>query len=193
MNPFDPTTDLRVLIACEDSAAAGQACAVLECLGRNCEPDGRLIYQWWNFEVLAITLLREMASREAAAADLVVIAVHGQGKLPRAVNAWITQWLNLRKGRRGALVALLDSDSKDSDDPTRLILQLKKSAALGQMDFFVNRSHGEAETGDDTRFGDAARQFVMASIRRPNLNCRAEEATLATNGTTFHDRSWRQH
>src|ERR1017187_5882789 len=58
MNPFDPTTDLRVLIACEDSAAAGQACAVLECLGRNCEPDGRLIYQWWNFEVLAITLLR---------------------------------------------------------------------------------------------------------------------------------------
>ena len=142
MKPFDPTSDLRVLIACEDPAAAERACAVLERLASNCQAEGRLIYQWWNFEVLGITALRALATQEAAAADLIIFAVRGHKHLPGVVDNWINRWLDLRNGRRGALVALLDVGRKPASDSDGIVSQLKKSAALGNLDFFAETIGG---------------------------------------------------
>ena len=166
MLPFDPANDVRVLIACEDSTAAEQACALLDCVGRDCEPAGRLIYRWWNFEVLAISSLRELASYEAAAADLIIIAAHEARKLPPGIANWITRWLDLRKGRRGALVALLDSNLATQDAPRAVCMKLKASAARGHLDFFaVTDDAGEARE-IDAWFSKTTRHFIQTSIAK---------------------------
>jgi len=138
--PFAPGKDLKVVVACEDSAAAQQVCELLARIGHNSGPEGRLIYSWWNFDVLAIAQLRTLAAEEAAAAGMIIIAARERPNLPVGVVDWIKRWLDLRQERGGALVAVLDSDRTKPEVSEGILLQLKKSAALGQMDFFVTRA-----------------------------------------------------
>jgi hypothetical protein len=158
----------NVVIACEDAATAAPACEVLGLVQRLFEEEGRVIFRWWNFEVLAIASLRELASREAATADLIIVAAHDSRTLPPEVADWMKRWLELRKNRPGALVAVLHSALKKSDFSKGMLLQLKKTAALGHLDFFANSSQGAEQRGR-TRVGgagEAARQFVMACKNR---------------------------
>ncbi len=160
MEPFDPTMDVRVLIACEDSTTAGPACGLLESLGHDCGPDGRLIYRWWNFEVLTIATLREMASREAAKADVIVLTIQHARRLPREVADWMKRCFELRDGRRGALVALLDANFSPTDISGGIGLQLRELAASGNLDFFASTAHlGKDRTGI-AQFNEATRRFT---------------------------------
>ena len=47
----------------------------------------------WNFEVLRISDLRNVASTDAAGADMILIATRGAGELPEEVKDWIDGWL----------------------------------------------------------------------------------------------------
>ncbi len=185
MQPFDPAKDVRVVIACEDSTAAEQACALLDCVGKDCGAGGRLIYRWWNFEVLAINSLRELASYEAAAADLIIIAAHESGKLAPGIRDWITRWLELRKGRGGALVALLASTPEVTGAPKVVFSKLKASAARGHLDFFAATCDPEAAREIDAWFSQQTRNFIVTSIsrsRNPEASRRSRSRQLSTPG-----------
>jgi len=179
MEPFNPAIDVRVLVACGDASTAEQACALLHCVGRDCGSEGRLIYRWWNFEVLAINSLRELASFEAAAADLIIIAAREGRKLPCGIADWMARWLELRNGRRGALVALLESDreaSGASGTPEAVFSKLKAAAAEGCLDFFASRINPGQAGGIDAWFSKTTRRFILTSITRaPHLEARRKE------------------
>ncbi len=145
MQPFEPAKDLKVVVACESSKAAGRVCAVLEVIGRNCEMEGRLIYSWWNFDGLTVAALRKLAAMEAAAANIIVIAAHDQEELPEEVINWLNQCLAMTEFHPRALVALLDLDTANKKVSQVIISQLKKVAEWGQMDFFANGTEGELE------------------------------------------------
>jgi hypothetical protein len=119
---------------------------VLESIGHNSGLEGRLIYGWWNFEVLAISSLRAVASREAAAADLVIIAVHDLRMLSQKVADWVQSWVVSRKDRTGAMAVMARSDGKDPDN-AKALAQLKELAEMGRMDFLFQTSHGDAMRG----------------------------------------------
>jgi len=161
--PYEAGKDFSVVISFADSGTAARASEVLQLLGRNLKAEeGRLFHQWWNIEVLAFTSLRELAAAEAAAADMIIIGIHEGRELPEMIVAWMKRWLNLRKDRPGALVALLDSGLKKPDASQGIIAQLKQAAALGQMDFFATRAKEDRDTGVARKAGGAARQFVTA-------------------------------
>jgi len=160
--PYEAGKDLSVVIACEDSAAAAPACEVLELVEENLKDEGRLFYQWWNFEVLAIASLRDLAAAEAAAADMIIIGIHEEQSLPQEVTAWMKQWLGLRKDRPGALVALLDPDLKTTDASQGVLSHLKQAANFGHMNFFATRAKEGGDAGMARRASEAARQFVRA-------------------------------
>lgn len=145
MAPFEPAKDMRAVIAGEGSADAAKVCAVLERIGRDCQTEGRLIYSWWNFDGLTITALRKLAALEAAAADMIVIAVRDREELPDAVVNWLSQCLAMAEFRPRALVALLDAENGKEGASNVIISQLKKVAEWGQMDFFANGSEGGLE------------------------------------------------
>jgi len=138
--PYEEGKDFRVVIACEDSSTAPSACEVLEMIEQNLKAEGRLFYQWWNFELLAITSLRDLAAAEATTADMILIDIHDRRELPRMVTDWMNQWLGCRKDRPGALVAVVDSDLKKPSSSRDIILQLKKAAAAGHLDFFASQA-----------------------------------------------------
>lgn len=160
--PYEAGKDFSVVIACADSSTVAPACEVLELIEEILTDEGRLFYQWWNFEVLTVNSLRELAAAEAATADIIIIGLHeGQG-LPQEATDWMKQWLGLRKNRPGALVALLDSDLKTTDASQGILAHLKQAAAFGHMDFFATRAKDERDSGVVRWAREAARHFVLA-------------------------------
>lgn len=143
--PYEAGKDFSVVIACEDSSRAPSACEVLELVEQNLNHEGRLFYQWWNFEVLAISSLRELAAAETATADMILVDIQEARELSEIVTDWMNQWLAIRNNRPGALVAVVDTDRKKPDISHGMLLQLKQAAALGHMDFFVSRARGGGE------------------------------------------------
>ena len=139
--PYQAGKDLNVVIACEDSALAAHVCEVLELLEGNLTKKGRLLYRWWNFEVLTCATLRELAAIEAASADIILFGIHEGRALPAPITDWMQRWLKLRRHRPGAVVAVLAASLKTPATATgNIIVQLKKVAAQGQMDFFATRA-----------------------------------------------------
>lgn len=181
MGPFDSAKDMRVVIACENSTAAAQACAVLERIGGNCEAKGRLIYSLWNFDLLAVTALRKLAIREAAAADMIVIAAHDRAELPEEVMDWLNHYLALGDYHSKALVALFDLDTQKKGASQGIISQLKQVAEWGRMDFFANGTEVELD-GADRGTSAAARQFVTAQGYGRNTDCRVESGGAGAKG-----------
>lgn len=120
--------------------AAPRACALLERVGRDCGTEGRLIYSWWTFGVLASAPLRQLAAQEAAAADMLMIAAREGPGLPDGVSNWVRQWLHNKAHhpRRRVLVALLEPDKKQYGAPNGVLAELKELAALGAVDFIAN-------------------------------------------------------
>jgi hypothetical protein len=159
--PYEAGKDFSVVISFVDAATAERAGQILQLLGQNLKgEEGRLFHQWWNIEVLAFTSLRELAAAEAATADMIIIGLHDGRELPEMIASWVKRWMNLRKDRPGALVALLNTKSKKTDAALGILSQLKQATALGHMDFFATGAMGERSTGVARRASEAARQFV---------------------------------
>lgn len=173
MEAYKPGDDLKVVVACESSKNAETACALLARLAHNNEAEGRLIYSWWNFEVLAIGSLRKLAAGEAAAADMIIIAAQDGPKLPEEIIDWMSLWLATGEQRCRALVALLDSAAPKAGVAAGIGSQLKKVAELGLMDFFAKGTEAKLEAA--LKRGAAPPSGKLAW--RPGLyatNCRTE-------------------
>jgi hypothetical protein len=162
--PYEAGRDLNVVISCQDKVTTLRTCAVLGLLERHLHEAGRLVCRWWDFEILGIHALRELASREAAAADIVMIGIHEGRELPEMVDAWMKRWLELRKDRPGALVALLEPSLEKSNASPGIQLQLRQAAALGHLDYFGNSSLGGEERGGIPWISEAARQYAKACM-----------------------------
>ncbi len=172
MDPFEPGRDLKALVACESSADGQTATELLGRLASGSGLGGRLIYCSWNFELLTNASLRRLAASEAAAAAMIVVAARAEPPLPEKVVEWISLWLAVNDNHSRALVALLDSGAAPSATSGAL-LQLKKAAALGRMDFFAKGT--DAKLDAMLKRGAASPPGNLAW--RPDLyatNCRAE-------------------
>ena len=99
---------------------------------------------------------------EAATADMIIIGVHEGRALPETVDTWMEQWIALRKGRPGALVAVLVADLKTPDASGGILAQLKQASALGRMDFFATRAKEGRDAWLAQGASDVIRQFVLA-------------------------------
>jgi hypothetical protein len=176
--PYESGQDFSVMISFDDDVTAKRADEILGMFEQNLRDEqGRLFHQWWNVDVLAFTSMGELAALEAAMADMIIIAIHDGQELPETVADWLKRFLERRKGRPGALVAILASDPQMPDLSQGVLAQLQQAAASGHMDFFATRVNadwdkagkGEArriEAGRDegmTRVAsEAAEQFVLA-------------------------------
>ncbi len=175
MDPFEPGRDLKVLVACENFAAGQAAVGLLGRLASGSEFGGRLIYSSWNFELLWNSSLRRLAADEAAAAGMIMVATRAKPPLPESVVEWMSLWLAANDSHSHALVALLDADADASISPatSRALVQLKKAAALGRMDFFAKGTDAKLDAilqrGAVSPSGNLAWRSDLYAT-----NCRAE-------------------
>ena len=62
----------------------------------------------WNFPILAISHIGNLASQVAAKSDVVILSLRGDAELPDEIKEWIETWSQLIADNDPALVLLVD-------------------------------------------------------------------------------------
>ena len=132
---FDLHPPFNVVIAYEDLETGKHAKLtydyLMEHLGEQCSFSN----QMWKFDVLGIPKLCEMAARDAAAADIIILSMHGHDDVPQPVRDWIELWLG-QQPNAIALVALFDVPCLGACQFGRIRSYLADVARRGNMELF---------------------------------------------------------
>jgi hypothetical protein len=121
-----------VLIAYEDFETGKNGKKTFDFLVNHLGEDFVFSNQMWKFDILSVPKLREMAAKDVAEADIIIVSAHGQSDLPDDVKAWIELWIK-EKLQAVALVALFDRE-QFLDNPARSYLAGVASRA--NLEFF---------------------------------------------------------
>jgi hypothetical protein len=122
----------NVVIVYEDFETGKHAKKTYDFLVEHLGDECVFANQMWKFDVLAVGKLKEIAAKDASAADIIIVSAHGSGDLPPEVKAWTEAWLK-EKTRAIALVGLFDSPEY-LDNPARSYLA--GVARRAQIEFF---------------------------------------------------------
>jgi len=119
-----PTPDdstFNVVIAYEDFDTGKHARKTYDFLARHLGEEYRFSNQMWKFDVLGVPKLKQMAAKDAVAADIIIISAHGTNELPPEVKGWIELW-SKEKVHAMALVGLFDA-GECAHNPVRTYLE----------------------------------------------------------------------
>src|SRR6267142_2760014 len=128
--------NFSVVIAYEDLHAGKNARRTYDHIAHELGYDCQFINEMWNFDVLALPRLREMAANDACQADMIIIACHGDKPLRDSVKAWIEVWMT-EEVNAITLVALFDSASLSSSASHEIREYLAQAAGRCNIEFFA--------------------------------------------------------
>jgi hypothetical protein len=155
---LDITSTIQVVIAFEDLAAGKRGKQVYDYLTHRLT-DFEFDHEVWKFSALECPRLLESAARQAAAADIIMLAVHGHKQLPEQVKNWIEMWLG-QNGNPMALVVLFDRECEDSPEMSKTRQYLEEVARRGKMDLFMQPQKAAEPGSQQSRFHfDLGEQF----------------------------------
>jgi hypothetical protein len=138
--PIPPLLDVTILY--EDFGTGLRAKRSLDLLPESLRANAKLSTKLWRTELLSDPFLCEQAAREAAAADVVILSMHGRSALPAEVQAWLRCWLRHKEERPYALGLLLDPTEVNEGRGNPVVDYMQQLAATARVDLF----HGFAET-----------------------------------------------
>lgn len=105
---------LEVVVIYDDLDAAGRAKHSLEELPLGRAPAPLFSTRLWKVELLENRFLREQAAKEAAMADIILLAVSAIRTLPACVGEWMRRWSQCRPARPCAFCFLVGPKSSDA-------------------------------------------------------------------------------
>jgi hypothetical protein len=126
---------ITAVAAYEDSCTDTRVSEFCNSLSTQLGPRCKLVKQMWMLSELRVPQLRTIAATEAAAADLVIIAVHHSESLPDELQSWIELWVG-QKGRQPELLLAL-FDPVYTGVSASLRTYLEGVARKGRMEFVV--------------------------------------------------------
>jgi hypothetical protein len=133
----------KAVILYEDPTTESRARAAFDRLATEFGGPSATGCNRWNFDVLTNVQVRDLASSEAARADLVIVSGHSPADLPEAVKNWIWTWLPVRRATGGALALDFDDCAEcergSRDQASPVCVALRRAAAAGRMDFVCPR------------------------------------------------------
>jgi hypothetical protein len=127
---------LNIVIVYEDFDAGKHAKETYDCLIHELGRDYEFINQMWKFDILGNPKMRQLAAKDAAAADLIIVSTHGIGELPVEVKKWLDEWV-AEKGNTMALVTLVDRPKDLLEEGSPIRSQLQEAARRAKVDFFA--------------------------------------------------------
>jgi len=125
----------NIVIAYEDFDTGKHAKETFDFLVSNLGHECRFCNQMWKFDVLSIPRLREMAAKDALAADIIIISCHGTHGLSPDVKAWINSWV-YEQSNAIALVTLF-TDASTYGEYHNIRSYLAEVAKCARMEFFA--------------------------------------------------------
>ena len=127
----DGNSALNVVIAYEDLETGKRAMKTYEYMVQQLGDECLFTNQMWKFDVLAVPKLKEIAAKDAAAAEIIIVSAHEGRDLPAEVKSWVEMWLGY-KTEASALVGLFGGQSETH--PIRAYLT--EIARRAQIEFF---------------------------------------------------------
>jgi hypothetical protein len=109
----EANSTLNVVIAYEDLETGKRAMKTYEYMVEQLGGQCLFANQMWKFDVLAVPKLKEIAAKDAAAAEIIIVSAHEGKQLPKEVKSWVELWLSY-KTQATALVGLFGSESVDN-------------------------------------------------------------------------------
>jgi hypothetical protein len=94
----------------------------------------------WRLDLLGEPLLAEQAAIEAAAADVIILSLHGRNDLRAEARDWLDRWLDRKEDRPYALAALLDPEPAQPGGDNPVVAYLKRVAEAAHADLFCGFS-----------------------------------------------------
>jgi hypothetical protein len=137
-----------VLILYEDLGTGLRAKHALDLLPDHFPADARCSTKLWRLELLSDPLLAEQAALEAAAADVIIMSVHGRRELPAEARRWLNGWLAHKEPRPYALGVLLDSREVNQGSENPVIRYMEQVACAAGADLFYGFSEAPASELD---------------------------------------------
>lgn len=122
---------LNVVIAYEDLETGKRAMKTYEYMVEQLGEQCLFTNQMWKFDVFAVPKLKEIAAKDATAAEVIIVSAHEGKPLPADVKAWIELWLTYTT-QASVLVGLFGGESIDS--PVRTYLA--EVAERAKIEFF---------------------------------------------------------
>jgi len=137
------TRTLNIITLFEDVAAGKRGKQVYDYLATHLGNEFEFNHQVWKLDVLGTSSLRELAAKDVAEADILIVSVRGDRELAPEVKSWLDQCVEQR-AMPIALVGLFDPEYKHQQTAHVVREYLETIARTGQMDFF---SEPEPESG----------------------------------------------
>lgn len=109
---------LNVTIIYETAADGFRAKRLSDQLAMEVADDHDINLHVWNFQVLALPEIREIAAKTAATADVVILSVSGSESLPKHLVEWIALWPCFKDFKNPAVYTLY-ADSVHEKAPIR--------------------------------------------------------------------------
>jgi len=141
---------LNVIILYEDFGTGLRAKRSLDLLPKRLAAKTPLSTKLWRIELLADPLLAEQAALEAAAADVIILSVHGRRGLPDEVRKWLSGWLAHKEPRPYALGVLLDSREMSQGSENPVVASMQRVAADAGADLFYGFAEASGSELDAT-------------------------------------------
>lgn len=94
----------------------------------------------WKLELLDEPVVCERVAMGGATADVIILSVHGQAGVPRAVRDWLERRLRYKQDRPYALGVLLDAEGAAQGSENPVVAYCMKIAAGAGADLFCGFS-----------------------------------------------------
>jgi hypothetical protein len=137
---------LDVMLVYEDFTTGLRARQAFEDVAHRLNLQADFHVNLWRFDILRDPPMLERAADEAARAQLVFLAAHGQSELPLAVKSWFNLWMARARGEPCALTVSLDTRARQSASANRMLASLRAAAA--PKDVAVFHHFGESPPSD---------------------------------------------
>src|SRR5690242_6346483 len=161
----DVNSALNVVIAYEDLETGKRAMKTYEFMVEQLGAQCLFSNQMWKFDVLTVPKLREIAAKDAAAAELILISAHEGKPLPKEVKAWIDLWLSYNT-QASALVGLFGAESVES--PVRNYLEdVAKRAGIEffcQPGIWPGKTKGQSAAARAWKRNENAFTYIPAGV-----------------------------
>ncbi len=126
------------ILVYEDTATGLRAKQAIDALSQRPAIRAMLQTKLWRLDLLRTAWFREQAAREAAAAHVIILSLHGNEDLPIEVREWLGSWSRQKEDRAYALGVLLDPSAVPQASPNSVLVYLRRMAESAGADFFCS-------------------------------------------------------
>jgi len=126
-----------VVVVYQDGATRQRAMDACDFLMEKLWSEVEFNFHWWRTDFLEQPAMAQTAAEEAAGADFLIVCSNSEYPLSPALKRWFESWVEMRQGRDGALLDLMESGVAEAATSHATGTFLRGIARRATLDYFT--------------------------------------------------------